>query len=81
MVVEYKVRLTFPQQLLDQPLLYGLIRRYDVLTNILEARVGNAEGWMILAVRGEEPRATQGLEWLRQQGVQVEILSKLEEEL
>ncbi len=80
MVVEYKVRLTFPQQLLDKPLLYGLIRQYEVQTNILEARVGGTEGWMVLAVRGEQLWVIQGLEWLRQQGVQIEILSKLEEE-
>jgi ABC-type methionine transport system ATPase subunit len=80
MIVEQTVRLTFPQRLLDQPLLYGLIRQYDVQTNILEAQVGNTEGWLVLAVRGDELRLLHGLDWLRQQGVQVEVLNKLEEE-
>lgn len=80
MIVEYKVRLTFPQRLLDQPMLYELIRRYDVQTNILEARVDGTQGWLLLAVRGEDLRVLQGLEWLREQGVEVEVLSKLEEE-
>jgi hypothetical protein len=31
-------------------------------------------------VRGEDLHVTQGLEWLRQQGVTVEMLSRLEEE-
>lgn len=80
MIVEREVCLTYPQRLLNQPLLHGLIRQFDVQANILEARVGGEEGWLRLAVRGEELQVLQGLEWLRQQGVQVDMLSESEEE-
>jgi ABC-type methionine transport system ATPase subunit len=80
MVVEHKVRLIYPPHLLNQPLLYGLIRQFDLQTNILEARVEAAEGWLLLAVRGEEIQVHQGLDWLRQQGVRVEVLGELEAE-
>lgn len=75
MIVERKVRLTYPQHLLDQPLLYRLIRQFDLLTNILEARVTAEEGWLVLAVRGDHERVQQGLEWMAEQGVQVKIVS------
>ena len=80
MIAEQKVRLTFPQRLLNQPLIYGLIRQFDLQTNILKAQVGSDEGWLVLVVRGEQVHVIQGLEWLRQQGVQVEVLNELEEE-
>jgi len=74
MIVERKVRLTYPQRLLGQPLIYGLIRQFDLFTNILEARVSAEEGWLVLVVRGERERVEQGLSWMIEQGVQVEIL-------
>ena len=80
MIVERRVRLTYPQHLLDQPLLYQLIRQFDLLTNVLEARVTAEEGWLVLAVRGERERVQQGLEWIAEQGVQVEIVAEIEEE-
>ncbi len=80
MVIERRVRLTYPPHLLDQPLLYRLIREFDVQTNILEARVTPQEGWLVLAVRGPQERVLQGLGWLEAQGVQVEILSEVKEE-
>ncbi len=80
MIVEHKVRLSFPQRLLNQPLIYGLIHQYDLLTNILEAQVSQEEGCMVVAVRGEKLQVTQGLDWLRHQGVLVETLTEVEEE-
>lgn len=80
MVIERRVRLTYPQHLLDQPLIYRLIRQFDLLTNILEARVSAEEGWLVVAVRGERERVQQGLAWMAEQGVQVEILAEIEEE-
>ncbi|MCJ7668762.1 MAG: NIL domain-containing protein [Anaerolineae bacterium] len=80
MIVEQRVRLTYPKHLLDQPLIYRLIQQFDLLTNILEARVTPEEGWLILVVRGECERVQQGLAWIAEQGVQVELLAETEEE-
>ncbi|MGC8873747.1 MAG: NIL domain-containing protein [Chloroflexia bacterium] len=77
MVIERRVRLTYPPHLLDQPLLYRLIRQFDLQTNILEARVTGTEGWLVLAVRGEQQNVLQGLTWLQEQGVQVEVLGEV----
>ncbi len=80
MVIERRVRLIYPPRLLDQPLLYRLIRQFDVQTNILEAQVTPQEGWLVLAVRGAQEQVLQGLEWLEEQGVQVEMLGEVKEE-
>lgn len=71
MVEERLVRLIFPPALLNQPLLYQLIRKFEVQTNILEAQVTAGQGWLVLGIRGEQEMVRQGLEWLSQQGVQV----------
>lgn len=80
MIVEQRVRLTYPKYLLSQPFLYRLIRQFDLLTNIVEARVTAEEGWLVLAVRGEREVVQQGLTWMAKQGIEVEILSEIEEE-
>lgn len=80
MIVEWQVQLTYPQRLLDQPLIYQLIQQFDLLTNITEARVTANEGWLILAVRGKRENIEQGLAWIAGQGVQVDVLAKMEEE-
>jgi ABC-type methionine transport system ATPase subunit len=80
MIVEQRVDLTYPKRLLDQPLLYQLARQFDLLTNILEARVTAEEGWLALAVRGQREQVLQGLAWMAEQGVEVQVLSEIEEE-
>lgn len=76
MIVEQRVKLIYPKHLLDQPLIYYLIRQFDLLTNILEAQVTAERGWLVLAVRGESEQVQQGLAWLAAQGIEVEILSE-----
>jgi ABC-type methionine transport system ATPase subunit len=80
MIVEQKVQLTYPENLLNRPLIHGLIRQFDLLTNIVEAQVSAQEGYLIVSVRGAEERVQQGLAWMAEQGVQVEVLSETREE-
>jgi ABC-type methionine transport system ATPase subunit len=69
---EHRVRLTYPAHLLSQPLIYELIHRYDLVTNILEAQISEDAGWLLLRVRGESAQVEAGLAWIAGLGVQVE---------
>jgi ABC-type methionine transport system ATPase subunit len=80
MTVESRVKLTYPKELLHEPLLYHLIRDYDLVTNIIRANVGPDSGWLIISLRGEEAAIHRGLEWMTSQGVGVEPLSGIPEE-
>jgi ABC-type methionine transport system ATPase subunit len=80
MIVQKTVRLTYPAHLLDQPLIHGLIRQFDLLTNILEAQVSAQGGYLIVTMRGELANVEQGLDWIGSQGVQVQVLSEIGEE-
>ncbi len=71
MPIERRAHLTYPPHLTDQPLIYELIKKFDVVVNILEANVTPQEGWLLVAVRGEEQVIKEGLEWMSAQGIEV----------
>ena len=71
MIVQRRYSLTYPLDLLDKPILYTLIRRFDILTNIRRANVTGQEGWLIVDMEGEETEIEAGLSWAKEQGVEV----------
>jgi ABC-type methionine transport system ATPase subunit len=79
MVIQKMVKLTFPKELVKKPIIYEMIRRYDILTNIVQAQVAADEGWIILEIRGEEAVLQSALEWVAGEGVQVRALTAEEE--
>ena len=79
MVVAKRVRLTYPVELLRQPVLYQLIRQFELVTNIMQADVSPQSGCIILEMRGEEETIQKALDWMAEQGIQVHVLTKDEE--
>ena len=75
-IIEKKVRLTIPKEQINKPLIYNLIRYFDLQTNILEAHISPERGWLIMLVQGEADWVQKGLEWVKEQGVALEILEE-----
>ncbi|MEJ5227712.1 NIL domain-containing protein [Thermodesulfovibrio sp.] len=73
-VKKLRVRLTFPQELIKEPVLFRMAKKYDVMPNIRRARVTDTFGEMILELEGLEKNLTEGINSLRQQGVVVELI-------
>jgi len=71
-VIERRVRFIYPPHLLDKPIIYDFGKKFDVVTNILEANVTLQQGRLLLSIRGEEEVIEQGLAWVSEQGVIVE---------
>ena len=69
-----KVFLTFPQQLVQEPVLHDLLRRFPVKTNIRGASVTDQIALMALHVDGEPDDIQGALAWLRSMGITVEEL-------
>ena len=44
---------SFPEELVDRPLIYEIIKKFDVVPNIRRANVEGHSGWLILEVNGE----------------------------
>ncbi len=73
-MVEQKVRLVYPSNLTNQPLIYHLIQKFGLYTNIIEAQVTSQEGRLVVILRGSQHALLAGLEWIAGEGVQVERL-------
>ncbi|ACI20654.1 MULTISPECIES: NIL domain-containing protein [Thermodesulfovibrio] len=73
-VKKLRVRLTFPQELIKEPVLFRMAKKYDVMPNIRRARVTDTFGEMILELEGLEENLEKGINSLREQGVVVELI-------
>lgn len=68
------VRLTYPPELLDAPVVNQLIRRFNINLNIHRAEIGLESGWIEAQLSGEQAEIDAALAWLKEQGLQVDLL-------
>jgi ABC-type methionine transport system ATPase subunit len=71
-VVKRQVTLTFPQELLREPIIFTLGQQFKVSTNIHRADIAEDRGWMVLELEGEEEDIEQGIAWMTSKGVRVD---------
>lgn len=77
MTVSKRVVLHFPRNLVDQPIIYRLVRDYDLMFNILKASVTpEEEGLLVLELSGEEKDYEKGVGYLAEVGVEIQSLSR-----
>ena len=70
-----KVVLNFAPHLVDQPIIYRLITEQGLKVNILRARITPKEwGNMVVELSGKKARIDEGLDFLKELGVEVETL-------
>jgi ABC-type methionine transport system ATPase subunit len=71
-----KVFLTFPQKLIKEPILYDLVKRFPIKTNIRGASVTDVIALVALQMEGDEKDIDAAIRHLVELGVQVERLSE-----
>ena len=59
-----RVKFTFPQDLVTQPLIYNLGRNFEIVTNIRRADIRDNMGWMLLELEGDEDELDRAIEWM-----------------
>jgi len=74
-MIKKRVKFTFPQKLITEPLIYQLGKKYEIVTNIRRADVREDMGWVVLELEGEEDEIAGGLEWVAEYGVRVDPVS------
>jgi len=67
-----RMKLTFPPDLINQPLIYNMGKQFQVVTNIRRANVSGDRGWMILEISGTDDEIENALSWAKNQGVRIE---------
>ena len=69
-----RVKLTFPEHLIKQPVIARLVREFDVMPNIRQAKIEETVGWVVCEFGGEDERIDRAITWLRDLGVEVDRL-------
>ncbi len=68
-----RVKLTFPQQLIKEPVIFTMAKQFNVMPNIRRARVTETVGEMILELEGTDENLDRGVRWLKEKGIEVEL--------
>ena len=67
-----RVKLIFGPEMVKEPVIYQLGRKFDIVTNIRRADVTRDQGWVLLEISGEPDELDRGVAYLQAQGVDVE---------
>jgi len=73
-VIQVRVKLTFPESEVRRAVLATLVRQFDVEPNIRRADVEEHRGWIICELDGEALQVDAALDWLRHEGITVDLL-------
>ncbi|MGA8725065.1 MAG: NIL domain-containing protein [Acidimicrobiales bacterium] len=73
-MIGVRVKLTFPEELVREPIIARMVKELDVVPNIRRADVGEQSGWIICELDGNAETVDRAVEWLRNEGVQVDLL-------
>lgn len=76
-MISKRIVLHFPHRLAGQPIVYRLVKDYDLEFNILKAYIiPEEEGLLVLELSGEDKDYEQGIQYLREIGVKLQPLSQ-----
>lgn len=68
-------KLTFPQELITEPILYNMGKQFKLITNIFRANVTQDKGWALLQLEGKVEDINKAISWAEGKGVEVEQLT------
>jgi len=77
MAISKRVVLHFPPRLVEQPIIYKLVKDYNLVLNILKASVTpKEEGLMVLDLSGAREDYDRGIQYLQETGVKIQSLGQ-----
>lgn len=76
-MISKRIVLHFPHKLVDQPVVYKLVKGFNLKFNILKAYVTpREEGLLVLELTGENSNYEQGIKYLSEVGVKIQPLEQ-----
>ncbi|HEY2667778.1 MAG TPA: NIL domain-containing protein, partial [Actinomycetota bacterium] len=66
-----RILLTFPEDLITEPVIHTMGTRYGIVTNVRRANVEERMGWVILEIDGPEEALDAAVAYAANLGVQV----------
>jgi ferredoxin len=75
--ISKRIVLRFPKRLVDRPIVYHLVKDFNLEFNMLKASITqDAEGVMVIELKGEQQDYDKGIQYLTKSGVQIQSLSQ-----
>jgi hypothetical protein len=71
-MAKLRVKFTFPQEQIKEPVIWQLGRDFDVITNIRRADITSEVAWTILELEGEQADIDRGVQWVMDRGIRVD---------
>jgi molybdopterin converting factor small subunit len=71
-----RIYLTFPQELIREPIIFRIGHEFNIVTNIRGASVSDEVGLVALEIEGEPPELERAIEWLKKKGIKIEPLDE-----
>jgi ABC-type methionine transport system ATPase subunit len=65
---------SFPEDLVDRPMIYEVVKRFDVVPNIRRANVEAHSGWVILELTGTQDHLDAAIVYLEEVGCTVNTM-------
>jgi len=72
--MKIRVKLTFPQDLIKEPVIFSMAKQFNVMPNIRRARITETVGEMVLELEGEDNDLDKGIAFVREKGIEVEMV-------
>ncbi len=69
-----RIKLTFPQELIKEPVIFTMAKKYDLMPNIRRAKVTESVGEVVLELEGAESKLIEGIAYLKERGVKIEAV-------
>ena len=74
--VRERVYLTFPENLIKEPILSMLAKQFDVVFNIRGSTVTTEMALVAIELHGKQREVKKAIDWLKNKGVTVEPIEK-----
>jgi ABC-type methionine transport system ATPase subunit len=73
-----RLKLTFPQDLIKEPVIFTMAKKFEIMPNIRRAKVTESVGEVVLELEGAEKELDAGIAYLKERGVKVEAVESSE---
>jgi hypothetical protein len=70
-MTKIRLHVSFPEELVDRPMLYEMMKAHDVVPNLRRAAVEAHSGWVILELSGEDADVSGAIAYLEGVGCTV----------
>ena len=76
--MQRRLMCTFPERLIKQPLLFTLVKRFQVVPNIRGASVTDTIAILSLELEGDSDNIEEAVQYLLGEGVRIELLEDID---